>query len=123
MKKRTGLVTLIATIAMTGALTHGSSTTAFAQDGAIVLKGIGCGIEVSPAGTPIEAVFTSDAQAIVTPDGNEALVCRAMLPDGIRPAQTTVIKNIPCGIVNQSTEISHTVITKSGQVILTCHAH
>ena len=82
-------------------------------------KGEGlCGIAL-PGLTP-DAVF-GPGTYVVTPSENGELVCHAEIPVG--PPKTLVIDDLLCLTPAGFTTNSHTVITKSGQVTLTCHVN
>ena len=82
-------------------------------------KGEGlCGIAL-PGLTP-DAVY-GPGTYVVTPSGNGVLVCHAEILVG--PPKTLVIDGLLCLTPAGLTTNSHTVITKSGQVTLTCHVN
>jgi hypothetical protein len=92
--------------------------TASAKPGAMVLRDIGCGIDLN--GVPPFVAFTDNARIVATPSGRAVLVCHAEIPTG--PSSAVIIEDLPClvgpaGVTDQS----HTVITPSGKVLLTCH--
>jgi hypothetical protein len=88
-----------------------------AAAGAVHGEGL-CGI-LLPGFTPDEVY--GPGKYVVTPSGNGVLVCRAEIPVG--PPRTLVIENLLCLTPAGPTTNSHTVITKSGQVTLTCHVN
>ena len=55
----------------------------------------------------------------VTPSGNGTLVCQGQVPQG--PPRAVVVKGLSCPTPGGVTNRSHTVITPSGRVTLTCH--
>jgi hypothetical protein len=55
----------------------------------------------------------------VTPSGNGTLVCHGQVPQG--PPRAVVVKGLSCPTPAGVTNRSHTVITPSGRVTLTCH--
>ena len=82
-------------------------------------KGEGlCGIAL-PGLTP-DAVF-GPGSYVVTPSGDGVVVCHAEIPVG--PPKTLVIDDLLCLTPAGFTTNSHTVITKGGQVTLTCHVN
>ncbi len=91
-----------------------------AQDGAIVLRDVSCGIALP--GVPPGAVFTENAMIVVTPSGRAVLVCHAQIPEG--PPTAVIVEDLFCGLgPGGFTEQSHTVIAPSGRVLLTCHVN
>jgi hypothetical protein len=92
--------------------------TASAKPGAMVLRDIGCGIDLN--GVPPFVAFTDNARIVATPSGRAVLVCHAEIPSG--PSSAVIIEDLlcfvgPAGVTDQS----HTVISPSGKVLLTCH--
>src|SRR6266545_8127531 len=91
---------------------------ASAKPGAMVLRDIGCGIDLN--GVPPFVAFTDNARIVATPSGRAVLVCHAEIPSGLSSA--VIVEDLlcfvgPAGVTDQS----HTVITPSGKVLLTCH--
>jgi hypothetical protein len=92
--------------------------TASAKPGAMVLRDIGCGIDLN--GVPPFVAFTDNARIVATPSGRAVLVCHAEIPTGLSSA--VIIEDLPCFVGPAGvTDQSHTVITPSGKVLLTCH--
>jgi len=88
------------------------------KPGAMVLRDIGCGIDLN--GVPPFVAFTDNARIVATPSGRAVLVCHAEIPSGLSSA--VIVEDLlcfvgPAGVTDQS----HTVITPSGKVLLTCH--
>ncbi|HET7419060.1 MAG TPA: hypothetical protein VFL27_01620 [Candidatus Dormibacteraeota bacterium] len=86
--------------------------------GATVIKDLACGIATPPFGQ----VTATDSIFVLTPNGHATLVCKGDLPSGVGPKSAIVIDNLTCsapGVL--PTTDSHTTITPSGEVSLTCH--
>lgn len=64
-------------------------------------------------------VITTTGRYTITPSGNGTLVCRGQVPQG--PPRALVVKGLRCPTPAGITNRSHTVITPSGRVKLTCH--
>jgi hypothetical protein len=64
-------------------------------------------------------VITTTGSYTITPSGNGTLVCRGQVPQG--PPRAVVVKGLRCPTPAGVTYRSHTVITPSGRVKLTCH--
>jgi hypothetical protein len=115
MRRRLLVPLILAAVLLTIAVPAG---TASAKPGAMVLRDIGCGIDLN--GVPPFVAFTDNARIVATPSGRAVLVCHAEIPTG--PSSAVIIEDLPClvgpaGVTDQS----HTVITPSGKVLLTCH--
>ena len=100
----------------TGAPTSQSSTNT--HHGATVTRDLACGIATPPFGS----VTATDSMFVLTRNGHATLVCKGHLPAGVGPKSAIVIEALPCSApgVAPTTE-SHTTITPSGEVSLTCH--
>jgi hypothetical protein len=106
---------ILVTVLLTVAIPAG---TASAKPGAMVLRDIGCGIDLN--GVPPFVAFTDNARIVATPSGRAVLVCHAEIPTG--PSSAVIIEDLPCFVGPAGvTDQSHTVITPSGKVLLTCH--
>jgi hypothetical protein len=115
MRRRLLVPMILAAVLLTVVVPAG---TASAKPGAMVLRDIGCGIDLN--GVPPFAVFTDNARIVATPSGRAVLVCHAEIPTG--PSSAVIIEDLPCFIGPAGvTDQSHTVITPSGKVLLTCH--
>ena len=93
-------------------------TTTTTHSGASVTRDLACGILTPPFGS----VVATDSIFILTPSGHATLVCKGDLPAGVGPDKAIVIEGLLChapGVT--STNESHTTITPSGEVSLTCH--
>ena len=103
----------------TGATTSLSSTnTSNTHHGATVTKDLPCGILTPPFGS----VVATDSIFVLTPSGHAVLVCKGDLPAGVGPTSAIVIDGLLCGAPGVApTTRSHTTITPSGEVNLTCH--
>ncbi len=88
-----------------------------ASGGATVTKDLACGIATPPFGS----VIATDSIFVHTPSGNATLVCKGHLPTGVGPKSAIVIEDLTCFApgVTPTTE-SHTTISPSGAVTLTC---
>jgi hypothetical protein len=64
-------------------------------------------------------VITTVGRYTISPNGNGTLVCRGSVPQG--PTDAIVVKGLRCPTPAGVTTHSHTVITPSGRVTLTCH--
>jgi hypothetical protein len=64
-------------------------------------------------------VIQTTGRYTITPSGNGTLVCRGQVPQG--PPRAVVVKGLRCPTPAGVTYRSHTVITPSGRVKLTCH--
>lgn len=105
--------------ATTGATTSQSSgKTTNTHHGATVTRDLACGILTPPFGS----VTATDSVFVLTPNGHATLVCKGDLPAGVGPEKAIVIEGLLCHApgVTDTTE-SHTTITPSGEVSLTCH--
>jgi hypothetical protein len=88
---------------------------AAAQDGgAVVTRDFGCGIFTVPGGG---GIISDRSHLVVTPSGNASLVCHGQLPAG---APETISFESVCGLAGGTTT-GHNVVTRSGEVHLTCH--
>jgi hypothetical protein len=115
MGRRLLVPLILVTVLLTVAVPAG---TASAKPGAMVLRDIGCGIDLN--GVPPFVAFTDNARIVATPSGRAVLVCHAEIPTG--PSSAVLIEDLPCSIGPAGvTDQSHTVITPSGKVLLTCH--
>ena len=85
--------------------------------GAVVLKGLPCGIP-APGGTIIS---TPVSHSVATPSGNVATSCHART--AITPPQAIVVMDAPCATVNGTGADSHLVLTPSGRLNFWCHKH
>lgn len=95
-----------------------SAVTTTMHSGATVTKDLACGILTPPFGS----VVATDSIFILTPSGHATLVCKGDLPAGVGPDKAIVIEGLLChapGVT--ATNESHTTITPSGEVSLTCH--
>jgi hypothetical protein len=77
---------------------------------------IACSV-LTPGVAP--GVIQTVGRYTITPSGNGTLICRGSVPQG--PAQAIVVKGLRCPTPAGVTTRSHTVITPSGRVTLTCH--
>jgi hypothetical protein len=98
---------LVAAIGDDGAVAHA------AEPGAIVRKGIGCGLFLP--GRP--ELSTSDVVALEAPSGFIKLTCHF---NGPAVPQTMVMSGFKCSIDRHVTSDTHLVYAKSGQATLTC---
>jgi hypothetical protein len=115
MGRRLLVPLILAAMLLTVAVPAG---TASAKPGAMVLRDIGCGIDLN--GVPPFVAFTDNARIVATPSGRAVLVCHAEIPTG--PSSAVIIEDLPCFVGPAGvTDQSHTVITPSGKVLLTCH--
>jgi hypothetical protein len=115
MGRRLLVPLILAAVLLTVAVPAG---TASAKPGAMVLRDIGCGIDLN--GVPPFVAFTDNARIVATPSGRAVLVCHAEIPTG--PSSAVIIEDLPCSVGPAGvTDQSHTVITPSGKVLLTCH--
>ncbi len=64
-------------------------------------------------------VISTVGRDTIAASGNGTLVCHGAVPVG--PRRTVVIKGLRCPTPAGVTRKSHTVITRSGRVKLTCH--
>ncbi len=95
-----------------------SAKTSTTHHGATVTKDLGCGILTPPFGS----VTATDSIFVLTPSGHAVLVCKGDLPAGIGPTSAIVIDGLVCNAPGVApTTRSHTTITPSGEVNLTCH--
>jgi hypothetical protein len=115
MGRRLLVPLILAAVLLTVAVPAG---TASAKPGAMVLRDIGCGIDLN--GVPPFVAFTDNARIVATPSGRAVLVCHVEIPSG--PSSAVIIEDLPCFVGPAGvTDQSHTVITPSGKVLLTCH--
>jgi hypothetical protein len=85
-------------------------------DGAAVQGTTPCSI-LTPGVQP--GVISTIGHYTIAASGNGTLVCHGRVPAG--PPRTVVIKGLRCPTPAGTTWKSHTVITRSGNVNLTCH--
>ena len=104
--------------ATSGATSQSSGKTTNTHHGATVTRDLACGILTPPFGS----VTATDSVFVLTPNGHATLVCKGDLPAGVGPEKAIVIEGLLCHApgVTDTTE-SHTTITPSGEVSLTCH--
>jgi hypothetical protein len=115
MRRKLLVPLILVAVLLTVAVPTGMAS---AKPGAMVLRDIGCGIDLN--GVPPFVAFTDNARIVATPSGRAVLVCHAEIPSGLSSA--VIIEDLlcfvgPAGVTDQS----HTVITPSGKVLLTCH--
>lgn len=115
MRRKLLVPLILVAVLLTVAVPTGMAS---AKPGAMVLRDIGCGIDLN--GVPPFVAFTDDARIVATPSGRAVLVCHAEIPSG--PSSAVIIEDLlcfvgPAGVTDQS----HTVIAPSGKVLLTCH--
>jgi hypothetical protein len=78
-----------------------------------------CGLLASDSGIPINLV-TDKFHVVVTKSGNASLVCHFRYRGEGLPKRAIKLKNFPCSIFENVTNISRLVITPAGQIHLVC---